>query len=966
MPLASSELFRFTVGRAARVGLAPTGLAAPEYTMFEALALQRAHESPRPDLAEVANAFLAGTNAVSWSPDAPLIRAARSVCAQLSPYQLSDELDTLALARAALSQAGFEKARGAQERSAWVDQLWSSVTALHCAPVADVGALLSLSCAIRVFEIERAVLADEPPDLPRLLRGPLLLPLSGLLAAYAGQSTSRRKQEASLEEQVRQRQRAQAQKLVTVQGLFDKIKRIERDRAYAPVPVKNRSGPLNAAERNRLSSAERAVLAEIGVQSVPIGTVLAEVGASLRVHAGRVVQIGNPAAKPQMTALKSKTQQVSEARASLIQLDSESLRATLGPDLFQGRVSDLLGSVYPLPEDDVLTERLVPRIRPVGVLDLKLVETRLERYQLGEIAHVENVLATEYRQRVHKRQDTSEHTTMVEQQSTRENERNLESTERFEMQQEVSNTINERLQVTAGVQVSASGPCFSVGANAGFSYGRSSENAQKFSTEYAKEITEKTRERVETRVREVRQSMRRIVVEEGNTHTFDNTAAGSTHKVGVYRFVDKVLSARLLNYGRRMMFEFMVPEPAAALRSVERQTSAKPQPLPELSITPAELNAANYQYLAGLYGALEVESPPAMYMNLTSVLSRNTSSPAGDGSSAAPILLSGEIELPAGYAAYAFRLSLDSTGAAENVTYSWCVGHVESIRAHAVDTLSSGNAAAVPLYMFDYPIVAPKIGAWALIGNARQAVASVTLECMRQTARWEAWQNSTYAKIKDAYDIRLADIMDANRRLESQQRRGTTSQNPIVNRRREREELTRGCINVFNSMLLQGDYFDSVQVSASGVVVDVDDALREGQAVRFFHGAFEWDNMTYELFPYFWGKRERWAEMMLATHEDTKFEEFLRSGFARVMVPVKPGQEANVLNFLKLGLNGVFDGAREAIVNDPEFAHLMADLDEPLDPPKQEGEPWEMVVPTTLVKLQLEGEEGGLGVRGTQ
>jgi hypothetical protein len=105
--------------------------------------------------------------------------------------------------------------------------------------------------------------------------------------------------------------------------------------------------------------------------------------------------------------------------------------------------------------------------------------------------------------------------------------------------------------------------------------------------------------------------------------------------------------------------------------------------------------------------------------------------------------------------------------------------------------------------------------------------------------------------------------------------------------------------------------------------------------------------------------------MMLASHEDPKYEEFLRSGFSRVAVPVRPGQEVPALNFLKLGLKGVFDGTREAVVNDREFLQMLADLDEPLDPPVQEGDSWRVVVPTTLVKLQLEGEEGELGVRGS-
>jgi hypothetical protein len=531
------------------------------------------------------------------------------------------------------------------------------------------------------------------------------------------------------------------------------------------------------------------------------------------------------------------------------------------------------------------------------------------------------------------------------------------------MRHEVGKTISEKMDVTAGVQVSAGGTGFTFGANAGFAYSRSQEDAKKVSSEFAKEVVDKTREKVETRVRQVRQSMRRVVLDERNTHCFDNTAPGSTHVVGVYRFVDKLLDARLLNYGRRMMFEFMVPEPGAALRNVERQTSSKPQAVPELTIGPEQLDERSYQGYVGQYGAREVRSPPPEVVVATAILKRDAgAAPAGGGSPPEPnpVLLSGEIAIPPGYAASAFTISIAFTGSTTSPTVDWCVGEFDN--NGRVVVMPSGGTHRFP---FPAPLVTDKVPARVLFGTVHEAVASVAIECQRQDEHWQLWQNETFGKIKEAYELRVADVQEANRRLESQQRRGLGAPNPATNRRRERDELTRGCINAFNSMLLQGNYFDALQVDDDGVLTDVDDALREGQVVRFFHAAFDWDLMTYELYPYFWGKRERWAEMMLASHEDPKFEEFLRSGFSRVMVPVRPGEEFAALNFLKLGLQGIFDGTREAVVGDLEFLQMLADLDEPLDPPVQEGEPWQVVVPTTLVKLQLPGEEEELGVRGS-
>lgn len=966
MPTTPKELFRFAVGRAPREDIAESGVSAPESTRFVTLALQRATEKSQPSLSDVARAWLAGKEAVPFDKSSPLLIAANTALASLQARLDDGGEITPAETLAALEAAHFSQARGNVDRKVMLDRLWSTLSAVHCAAQADVGAMLGLTRAVRAQALEIAARANAGAELATLLRAPLKLPLSVVRAAYVRRNIKAAPEKPA--ETLKKQQRAEGQKLITLQGVADKMQRIARDRRLVLKASKNPSPPLTAAELKQFSSAEKTLINQLGITLAPLDAALAEVQSSVQLQIVKVSDAGGSRAAPAVKRLESTQQSDDQSRAALLAINYGSLVVQFGASLWRdGVINALYPGIIDL-DTDALAEGLLPRIRPIGVLDLKLVELQLARYQLGDVAHIENVMASEFRKRVHKRTDTSEETVLLETQTTRENERNLESTERFEMQQEVANTISEQMQVTAGVQVSVNGPCFTVGANAGFSYSRATEQAQKFSSKYSKEVVDKTREKVETKVREQRQSLRRIVIEEGNTHRFDNTS-GDSHKVGIYRFVDKVMQARLLNYGRRMMFEFLVPEPGAALRAVERQTSAKPASLPELTIGPSELNEFNYQHFAGLYGAREIEPPPPLEAAVSAVLARDSSSPAGDGSTAAPVLLTGELELPAGYSATAFRVTIASTGDTDPVLHAYNVGNAFHTANHSPPPLSGSislvSAWDSPRQVFATPRLAPKLPAWVLIGNTRQAVASVTLECRRLSGRWEAWQNATFAKIKEAYDLRLADIQDANRRLESQQRRGVSSQNPAVLRRREREELTRGCINMANSMLLQGDYFDSLRVTDTGTIVDVNDALREGQVVRFFHGAFEWDNMTYELFPYFWGKRERWAEMLLATHEDTKYEEFLRSGFARVMVPVRPGQEHNVLNFLSMGLTAVFDGASEAVIDDPDFLRLLGELQEPLDPPVQEGEAWEVVVPTTLVKLQLDGEDEGLGIRGT-
>ena len=70
---------------------------------------------------------------------------------------------------------------------------------------------------------------------------------------------------------------------------------------------------------------------------------------------------------------------------------------------------------------------------------------------------------------------------------------------------------------------------------------------------------------MQTRTLTRRTETRIHLVEEINRHAFDNKT-GSADIVGIYRFIDKIYRAQIINYGKRLMLEFIVPEPAAFLR----------------------------------------------------------------------------------------------------------------------------------------------------------------------------------------------------------------------------------------------------------------------------------------------------------------------------------------------------------------------------------------------------------------
>ncbi|PSD43755.1 hypothetical protein C7E23_14145 [Elizabethkingia anophelis] len=103
------------------------------------------------------------------------------------------------------------------------------------------------------------------------------------------------------------------------------------------------------------------------------------------------------------------------------------------------------------------------------------------------------------------------------------------------------------------------GTKFEIGGS--FANRTSKEDATRQAVAKSQEITTRAMDRVVSKVSEERVS--KIIQEftENNVHEFDNRN-GSKHITGVYRWVDKKMKNQIFNYGKRMMLEFMIPQPA--------------------------------------------------------------------------------------------------------------------------------------------------------------------------------------------------------------------------------------------------------------------------------------------------------------------------------------------------------------------------------------------------------------------
>lgn len=608
--------------------------------------------------------------------------------------------------------------------------------------------------------------------------------------------------------------------------------------------------------------------------------------------------------------------------------------------------------------------------RPPAIADLKVVRQKLLRYETGEIAHIENVLIGENKSRVHRRKDLREEILTTESERETSEERELQTAERFEMQRETSGVIKDDIRFQAGATLSASyGPTVSATASAGLEMDHSQEESKRVSQTFAREVMERSASKVRERVRSQRTV--RIVneTEETNTHGLDNKE-GDRHVVGIYRYVNKVYEAQVFNYGKRLMLEFMVPEPASFIRQLlDRPLAVDMEPpqepmlqggrgIPARALLPSDITRDNYLDWAARYFAQEIAPPPANVVWLPL---------AWDAPATPDVIPAGT----PGRKIYKVNQTLDITEGYEAVRVRGIIGvsdwkeNIVISIGDATATLTSAQAAGPAAYQFDLTLThSPrgKLPVGMVIENCWGYEITMHVKCKLTLQGYQKWQLETYNQIIRAY-FELKSLYAQKVSAASVQRGvAIEGRNPFENRKTERNELKKHVVS-----LLERSHFDrppldqdalrrsaSLEAGYNEIVFPV--AERERSHIQWFEQAFEWQNMTYVFYPYFWGGKPNWKADALGQDLDPLFNDFLRAGAARVVVPVRPGFERAMGLYLAAGV--IWNGTDAPQVGDPLFISAVQEIQEQLSAPDDgtpEGDPWPFTLPTPLVILQPDG-----------
>jgi hypothetical protein len=372
-----------------------------------------------------------------------------------------------------------------------------------------------------------------------------------------------------------------------------------------------------------------------------------------------------------------------------------------------------------------------------------------------------------------------------------------------------------------------------------------------------------------------------------------------------------------------------------------------------LGLTSADANY--YGTFAKQYGVVGIPEPPAQFITVSKAIAVAKEE---DVEQAA------DVTIPEGYEATEAVVQgmYNHTGSKQDSGLVVYVGTNQYLLVGQAEV--AGGANPRPLnWHFESSSIPVAVHTW----GASDYAVTVDIRCKVSDAHMAGWKNKVYDAIQQARKKLMDDYLDA---LARQQFDGTSrgplgGSNPDQNRIIERVELKKSCLAMLSGMdlLKFGGITEDIapvaeahsypRVTWTATLAVPADVAGQARLIRFFEQAFEWPEMMYFFYPYFWGRKLTWYDRALVQHSDPLFGQFLTAGAARVVVPVRPGFETLVNYFLMTG--EVWGGGELPLVTDSTYLPITQEIRDASGAPGDEvpvGDAWEVRLPTTLVKLR--------------
>lgn len=645
-------------------------------------------------------------------------------------------------------------------------------------------------------------------------------------------------------------------------------------------------------------------------------------------------------------------------------------------------------------------------VRDATVADLYVVRSEWRQYVRGDIAGIKNVLPGEEYVRTLTRTQELETTQDTESQTQTSTESEQKTTEESEMSRETTNQLHVEINGFVRAEVQASYGTASIKVAGGVEGRVSLDQAERQASRVARSATNRAVSKVDQLTREARRRRELSRTEDVVREALTNTTTKFVR--GIYRWLDRIDRYQIVRYPDRLQLEFQLPEPGEYLRwrgaQQKQRDGMKAPPDWEIKLEDIGEDADVLLGLAKTYHAVNLPTPPRAEVSVVHAVKADAKGVPTDVTPTPVVPLANEeVELlvPGGYEAVEisfggvavpvfgrfFTEYADGTnvgnrdgyhGSVVTVTIAgkywwrsnqvnlgapyaddavlgslgWEINRVPRF-GNAVTEINGGGETTPVTVTLDPPAVA-KVKL-AVQGAGVSAVdISFTMKCRRSSQAYGAWRQAVYDALFEAW-------IQWKRDWETEQGRAAGLQlisgegSAAKVEETLRNEVKRQVI----AWLLDESPFQGRNAlrptnaaAPSWREIDFDLARQSAAIIQFFEQAFEWGNLNYVLYPYYWAERLRWDQLNEISAANPDLERFLKAGSARVVVPARPAMASAVLHWL--AFREPFLGRPLPLPGDPLFVSLAQEIRDLTQPPTdgEFGDSWEARVGTSLMWLE--------------
>ncbi len=610
-------------------------------------------------------------------------------------------------------------------------------------------------------------------------------------------------------------------------------------------------------------------------------------------------------------------------------------------------------------------------LKPAGRTDLLIVRQTTIGYRRAEIAHVENVLIGETRQRDHTKRIFTRDELFESTEQESEETTDLQTTDSSELSNEVNEVVSENLSVEGSVEVTYRGATKVVAKVAG-AFEKSSENTAKAAAEYATEIVDRAVTRIFERTKRTTKSIFEQEIIEENRHHFERASDAEEHVSGIYQYMERVSRAKIFSYGERELYDILVPEPAALIWHLATPSTKDTDPIDKPdeeffnSITLDNIEANMFK-LVKSFKVVNFPAIPSETLDPSFAFSDKDTSDHGNNAFA----MNKSVRIEDGYlvAGATFTAAAQNEG---NKDISGGVSIGSDSKSWDIDPDGEGLRGELesPLNFTMTPnLQGPELGIAVHAENYNSLEGVITLHLVLSDAKRSEWQLEAYSRVAARFeqmqqDYELAVIRDEATQPEEEINLPSGARRRL--KKMARNELQRAAIGIMRNEPVDYNHIKYLSTQEPPFPITNIPVLKEEEAeIQFLQQAFEWEHLSWVLYPYFWGRRDGtpgWKNTVVQDHPDPDFAAFLNAGAARLQISVRPGFEDLVKHFMET--REAYEGNGLPKMGDPGYIPFIDEQINSLGGPGEEvqwplGDPieWDVVTPTPLVLVRKVGEQ---------